>query len=149
MLYYSEEWKNYRLSANILNNVCRYMNHQRLRCSAKAVSVDQIAVENWREHMFNQLNEKVSNAAVEMIERNRNGEIINTYAIKDVIHSYIDLGSLEAKDPKKPNGSDDLKVLFCGCYIFYELLSEIVENNLFSPCINHSDRCTNSLRNVC
>lgn len=98
------------------------MNHQRLRSSAKAVSVDQIAVENWREHMFNPLNEKVSNAAVEMIERNRNGEIINTYAIKDVIHSYIDLGNLEAKVPKKTNNSDDLKVLFCGCYIFYNFI---------------------------
>lgn len=67
--------------------------------------------------MFNPLNEKVSNAAIEMLERNRNGEIINTYAIKDVIQSYIDLGTLQPKDPKEskdPNATDDLRVMLCG-----------------------------------
>lgn len=60
--------------------------------------------------MFNHLNEKVSNAAIEMIERNRNGEIINTYAIKDVIQSYIDLGNLEVKKSEEKNDTNVLKV---------------------------------------
>lgn len=86
------------------------MNDQRRKRSTEAYTVDQVAIDNWREHMFNHLNEKVSNAAIELLERNRNGEIINTYAIKDVIQSYIDLGSLEKSKYGGDNDTIDLKV---------------------------------------
>lgn len=138
-MYYSSEWKNYRLSANILNNVCAYFNSRRVK--AQAYTVEQTAVEAWREHMFDPLNEKVSNAAIEMLERNRNGEIINTYAIKDVIQSYIDLGTLQSNDPKdlkdtkeskEPIVTDDLKVMLCGDMI-HDYQTNKFENSNFSP----------------
>lgn len=139
LLYYSSEWKNYRLSATMLNSVCAYFNSRMLKL--KAYTVEQTAFDTWREHMFNHLNEKVSNAAIEMLERNRNGEIINTYAIKDVIQSYIDLGSLQPKDSKDSKKdpkdfmeskeledskeSNDLKVMLCGS------INEFTINSIF------------------
>lgn len=75
-----------------------------------AYTVEQTAFEIWREHIFKPLNEKVSNAAIEMLERNRNGEIINTCAIKDVVQSYIDLGCLQPKDSKESEQDSELNV---------------------------------------
>lgn len=86
------------------------MNKQKLKRSADSNTVEQMAFKIWREHVFNHLNEKVSNAALEMIERNRNGEIINTTAIKDVIQSYIELGRLEKTNSEDAKNSEELEV---------------------------------------
>lgn len=84
------------------------MNFQKTKRSADSNTVKKMAFHIWCEHVFNCLNEKVSNAALEMIERNRNGEIINTSAITHVIQSYIELGSLDKNDTKD---EDELKVM--------------------------------------
>lgn len=109
LLYYSKQWSNYQWSANVLNNVCRYLNNKRVKRSENTITVEKMAFRIWREHVFNHLNEKVSNAALEMIERNRNGDIINTSAIKDVIESYIELGRIYIKkDPRDFKGTKDI-----------------------------------------
>lgn len=90
-----------------------------MKRSTQSYTVEQSAFEIWRDHMFDHLNEKVMNAAIKMLERNRNGEIISAYAIKDVIQSYIDLGSIPAKDSKdskKLNETDVLKVMLCDTF---------------------------------
>lgn len=111
LLYYSREWANYRWSSNILNNVCRYLNEQKLRRDSTAYTIEQIAFKVWREEVFNNLHEKVSKAALEMLERNRSGEIINTIAIKDVVQSHIELGSLEKRlSPMSGKDSENLTV---------------------------------------
>lgn len=85
------------------------MNNKRVKRSENTITVEQMAFQIWREHVFNHLNEKVSNAALEMIERNRNGDIINTSAIKDVIQSYIELGRIDIKkDPRYFKGTKDI-----------------------------------------
>lgn len=112
LLFYSKEWTNYRWSSKVLNGVCRYYNEQMTKRDSNAHTVELMAYQIWNDHVYNHLNEKVSNAAVEMLERNRNGEIINTCAIKDVIQSYIELSSLE-----KTNSKDNLKVILKKIYL--------------------------------
>lgn len=91
----------------MLDGVCRYLNDQKHKRDAESQTVKQIALHIWCENLFNSLNKKVSSAALEMLERNRNGEIIKATAIKDVIQSYIELGCLE----KKQEDSDDIAAL--------------------------------------
>lgn len=107
MLYYCREWNHFRWSCNVLDGVCRYLNEQRHKRDAESQSVKQMALHIWCEHLFNSLNKKVSKAALEMLERNRNGEIIKASAIEDVIQSYIELGCLE----KKQEDSDEIAAL--------------------------------------
>lgn len=107
LLYYCNEWNNFRWSCNVLDGVCRYLNDQRHKRDAESQTVKQMALHIWCEYLFNSLNKKVSNAALEMLERNRNGEIIKASAIEGVIQSYIELGCLE----KKQEDSDDIAAL--------------------------------------
>lgn len=95
LLYYSREWSNYRWSTTVLNNVCRYLNEQKYKRDSNAETIEMASCKIWREELFNSLIEKVSNAALKMLERNRSGESMNTDPIKNVIQSYIDLGFLE------------------------------------------------------
>lgn len=96
----------------MLEGVCRYLNEQKHKRDAESETVKEMALHIWCEHLFNSLNKKISKAALLMLERNRNGEIIKAGAIEDVIQSYIELGSLE----KKQDDLDDMAALKVRCH---------------------------------
>ncbi|XP_031632522.1 cullin homolog 1-like [Contarinia nasturtii] len=101
--YYCEVWTNFRLSSRSLSGSSTYLDRQHRKKDQDCQRVEQIIYQTWRVHLFEHLNEKVSNAALRMFERNRTGQWVNTDAIKAVVESYIDLGCLET-----PADSDDI-----------------------------------------
>lgn len=96
MDYYCKVWTEFRWSSKVLNGVSAYLNKQYRKKCPDGETVEQIALRIFREHLFSHLNHKVSNAALRMLERNREGQWINTKPIKAVIDSYIELGTLGA-----------------------------------------------------
>lgn len=88
----SDEWTNFRWSSKVLNGICKYLNEQKYKQNPESKSIEAIALYTWYEHLFAHLNEKISNAAIRMLRRNRDGQEINSTAINAVIDSYIDLG---------------------------------------------------------
>lgn len=83
------------MSCTCLNKVCEYLNDQKHKRDYAAQTSEQMALHIWRENLFKNLNVKISEAALRMLDRNREGELINSSAIQAVVQSYIELGTLE------------------------------------------------------
>ncbi|KOB70481.1 Lin-19-like, partial [Operophtera brumata] len=65
--FYTKQWEEYHLSSRVLNG---------------------LALVTWRDNLFQRLNKQVTNAVLKLIERERNGETINTRLVSGVSRTH-------------------------------------------------------------
>ena len=104
--YYTECWTDYTVGAGFVHHIFRYLNRywvKREMDEGKSAVYDvyTLCLVLWRRHLFEPLQQPLLHAVLEHIERQRNGELIDTHLVKLAIESYVSLG-IDQQDPTRP-----------------------------------------------
>ena len=90
--FYVEQWKNYQRKSKMLRSLLNHFNnHFVLRQKGKFREIYSLTVYLWRENIFNCNERQVRKAALELLERARDGENVNILLIGDFVDSYIEM----------------------------------------------------------
>jgi cullin 1 len=105
--FYVRKWTRFTIGAGYLNNVFDYMNRywvQKERGDGRrdVFDVNTLALIKWKSEMFNQNAQVLISEVLELIEKQRNNEIVDTSLISTSIKSLVFLG-IDIQDLKKTN----------------------------------------------
>jgi len=102
--YYHVEWTRYVTAMKYVSNIFQYLNRHWIKRESddgKAVfDVRTLSLVIWRENLFSHLKTRLTQALLVLIEKERNGEQIDTNLVDGVVEAYVSLG-LNKEKPKE------------------------------------------------
>ena len=114
LLYYTEEWSRYSVASKFLHRLFAYVNrywvNRELDESHRNIyDIYTLTLVSWRDYFFMPCQVNVMSAVLALVERQRNGETIQSDLIKQVVDNFVSLG-LDEFDFKK--STLDIYVLY-------------------------------------
>ncbi|GAB5589452.1 ubiquitin ligase (cullin) of SCF [Umbelopsis nana] len=106
--YYTRQWKKFTTASGYVHHVFSYLNRHWVKREIEegrkndVFEVYTLALVSWKRHMFKYVHHNVNEAVLRLIERQRNGEFIETSLIKSIVESFVSLG-LDDNDASKLN----------------------------------------------
>ncbi|KAF0477803.1 Cullin-domain-containing protein [Gigaspora margarita] len=103
--YYTKHWEKYTTASSYVHHVFRYLNRHWVKREIdegrKTVyDVYTLTLVSWRDYMFMHVERHVMAAVLKLIERQRNGESVETGLVKSVVESFVALGLDDADSTK-------------------------------------------------
>ncbi|KAG6000568.1 hypothetical protein E4U54_001369 [Claviceps lovelessii] len=105
LTYYIKEWSRYTTAAKFIHHLFRYLNRHWVKREIdegkkNVYDVYTLHLVQWRKALFERVSEKVMDAVLRLVEKQRNGETIEHGQIKQVVDSFVSLG-LDEADPSR------------------------------------------------
>jgi len=105
LAFYIREWTRYTTAAKYIHHLFRYLNRHWVKREIdegkkNVYDVYTLHLVQWRKVLFEKLSEKVMEAVLKLVEKQRNGETIEHGQIKQVVDSFVSLGLDEADTSK-------------------------------------------------
>lgn len=103
--FYIREWDRYTTAAKYVNHLFSYLNRHWVKREIdegkkNVYDVYTLHLVKWKDDFFVKVHEKVMDAVLNLIEKQRNGETIEQSQIKSIVDSFVSLG-LDENDSKK------------------------------------------------
>jgi cullin 1 len=105
LAFYHKEWLRFTAALRFVNHIFSYLNRHWIKREAEdgkkeVYEVNILGLVVWRDHLFREVKSRLTKALLDQIERDRNGEQINSQLVAGVIEGYVRLG-LNRERPKE------------------------------------------------
>lgn len=103
--YYNQIWDRYTTGARYLNHIFDYINRHWIKREREEGrrdihDVNTLCLVRWKSELFDPIQERLVDAILKQIEKQRNGEAITSVNIKQALTSFVSLG-LDENNTKK------------------------------------------------
>lgn len=105
LAFYIREWKRYTDAAKYNNHLFKYLNRHWVKREMdegkkNVYDIYTLHLVRWKEDFFMKVWERVMQAVLKLVEKQRNGETIDQLQVKAIVDSFVSLG-LDENDPTK------------------------------------------------
>ncbi|ELR25392.1 cullin 1, putative [Acanthamoeba castellanii str. Neff] len=114
---YLKKWEAYSTGSEYCHHIFRYLNNNWIRkrledsrnklggfsagpsSSTEVYEVFTLALVIWKDHVFSKVKDRLVRSLLELITKERDGELINERVVAGVIQSFVKLGSINKNKP--------------------------------------------------